>query len=110
MEVQTALIRLLDHQGDRRVKAFELALQSDGEQVGLDRATKEESAQEDRRALTREAWIEFAKWLAPAGFACLLGWWMVQFFRAGNREAGLAVREFLRLMAGGALGWIARKS
>jgi len=109
VEVRLALIGLLDHQSERRVRTLELALRADFDQFQLSSQTKERSAQEDRHALSREAWIEFGKWLAPAAFACTLGWWMARFFQNGNRDAAIAIRELLLLMIGGALGWIARK-
>ena len=92
------------------MKPLELEIASELQQYELDTTTALKNAQEDRRDLNREAWIEFAKWLAPATFAGLLAWWMVQFFKAGNAEAAKSIRELLLLMIGGALGWIARKA
>jgi hypothetical protein len=109
-DVKLALIELADKEGQRSLKAAEAALAADFQRFKLKTETTEKSANEDRGTLRRASLIDFAKWAAPATFAIVLAWWMVQFFRAGNIEAAKSIRELLLLMIGGALGWIARRS
>lgn len=109
-EVKIALIELAEKEGQRGLKVAEAELVVDFQRFRLKTETTEKSANEDRGTLRRASLIDFAKWAAPATFAIVLAWWMVQFFRAGNVEAAKSIRELLLLMIGGALGWIARRA
>lgn len=108
--MKLALIALADKAGQRDLEAAQTALEDDFQRFRLRTETTEQSAREDRITLRRASLIDFAKWAAPASFAIVLAWWMVQFYRAGNAEAARSIRELLLLMIGGALGWIARRS
>ncbi len=104
--VKTALIAHLEQEGMRELEAEGLARAAERDELNA----QARIAQSQRIGLFLSSFIVVLKWVVPAAFAIILGYWMYVFYRSGNADAARSIRELLLLILGGTLGWVAKSN